>query len=388
MQSVQLIRASLLLVLLAAGCAAPAPAAAPGAGATGARGAAPTADAPAWQREWEQVLAAARREGSVVVVGTPGDTIRTAMVEGFRKAYPDIALEWSGVRGNDVLVKVSAERRADLATIDVVLAGTENTAQFRALDAVAPIAPALLLPEVVDGSQWLDGQLAYSDAERAYNPVFVSIVPSLLAYNPSLVQAGDVDALASLLDPRWRGQIVLHDPNLAGTPQALARWLWYTQGPDRATEFLRALAAQQPAVDRETRRELEAVARGRNPVLIGPSDSMVKQLAREGLQFGIVHDFKDVGGYVSASAGAVMLIQGAPHPNAARVFLNWLFGRDGQTAYSVTLEQASRRLDVPRDHLDPGSIPQPGRAYWPSFAENNARLPPELDRLLKELFAS
>ncbi len=241
---------------------------------------------------------------------------------------------------------------------------------------------------MTDGSNWLGGQIAYSDRERTYNPVFVSIVPSLLAYNKAQVQPEDIDELRDLLDPKWKGRLVLHDPNLAGTPQAIARWLWYTQGPDRATEFLRALAAQQPVVDRETRRELEWVARGRNPILIGPSDSMHRQLAKDGLEFGIVNTFKDVGGYVSPSAGAMLFMQGAPHPNAATVFMNWLLSRDGQSLYSTTLEQASRRLDAPRDHLEPASAPRPDVTYWEAFQEDNAKLPPELDRLLKELFTS
>jgi ABC-type Fe3+ transport system substrate-binding protein len=95
-----------------------------------------------------------------------------------------------------------------------------------------------------------------------------------------------------------------------------------------------------------------------------------------------------MGGYLSASAGSALLVQGAPHPNAAKVFLNWLLSRDGQTAYSTTVEQASRRTDVPRDHLAPANVPRPDVTYWPSFAEGNLAVPPELERLLKELFVS
>ncbi|HEY7060168.1 MAG TPA: extracellular solute-binding protein [Chloroflexota bacterium] len=376
-----------LLGLLAIACAAPAAAPPPGP-STARPAAAPGAEQPAWQQEWEAVLAAAKQEGRVVVAGTPGDTMREAMVDGFGRAYPEVTLEWSGLRGNDALARISAERQGGLTTIDVTLAGTENTAAFRAADALAPIAPGLILPDVTDGSKWLGGQIAYSDGERAYNPVFISTVPALLAYNPSQVRPEEVEELEQLLDPKWKGRLVLHDPNLAGTPQAVARWLWHTLGPERATEFLRALAAQQPVVDRETRRELEWVARGRYALLLGPSDSLLRQLSREGLQFGVKNSFRDVGGYLSASAGSALLMQGAPHPDAARVFLNWLLSRDGQLAYSTAVEQPSRRLDVPRDHLAPASIPASDVTYWPSFAEGNLSVPPELERLLKELFTS
>jgi hypothetical protein len=50
------------------------------------------------------------------------------------------------------------------------------------------------------------------------------------------------------------------------------------------------------------------------------------------------------------------------------------------------LTQASRRLDVPRDHLNPQTVPKPRGKYWPAYTEDNVRLPPELEQLLRELF--
>src|SRR5581483_4649386 len=196
----------------------------------------------------------------------------------------------------------------------------------------------------------------------------------------------EVDELGKLLDPKWRGRLVMHDPLLAGSSLSMVRWFWYALGPERATEFLRGLAAQQPVVDRETRRELEGVARGRYPVLFGPSDSMLQQLTGEGLQFGMVTEFRDVGGYTTPSSGSLVITKGAPHANAAKVFVNWLLSRDGQTAYSSGLTQASRRLDVPRGHLNPLTVPQPGGKYWPAYTEEHVKMPPELEALLRELF--
>jgi ABC-type Fe3+ transport system substrate-binding protein len=91
-------------------------------------------------------------------------------------------------------------------------------------------------------------------------------------------------------------------------------------------------------------------------------------------------------GYTTASSGSLVLTEGAPHPNAGKVFINWVLSRDGQTAYSMGLTQASRRLDVPRDHLNPQTVPKPRGKYWPAYTEDNVRLPPELEQLLRELF--
>jgi ABC-type Fe3+ transport system substrate-binding protein len=82
-----------------------------------------------------------------------------------------------------------------------------------------------------------------------------------------------------------------------------------------------------------------------------------------------------------------MLLNKAPHPNAARVFVNWFLGSDGLTAYSKAMDAPSLRLDVPIDHLPAEAAMRPDGKYWPSYHEQNAVLPPALESLLKELFS-
>jgi iron(III) transport system substrate-binding protein len=139
-------------------------------------------------------------------------------------------------------------------------------------------------------------------------------------------------------------------------------------------------------VDRDLRRQVEWIAHGRYPILIGPSEAPVGQLEREGVDLGRVTEFTDIGGNITSSSGNVMLVNRAPHPNAAKVFINWLLTRDGQTAFSTAFAYPSRRVDVPTDHLDPQSIPRPGGKYTRGYLEANVESPPELRRLLRELY--
>jgi ABC-type Fe3+ transport system substrate-binding protein len=92
-----------------------------------------------------------------------------------------------------------------------------------------------------------------------------------------------------------------------------------------------------------------------------------------------------------------MLINKASHPNAATIFLNWVLGKEGQTAWSKAMTHVSRRLDVPTDHLSPYAIPaagakvftgspKPGDKYWLSHSEQNVTRTPEETKILKELF--
>ncbi len=52
------------------------------------------------------------------------------------------------------------------------------------------------------------------------------------------------------------------------------------------------------------------------------------------------------GTYVSMGNGGPVAIKNPPHPNAAKVLINWLLSKEGQEIYSLAQGQATRRLDV------------------------------------------
>jgi hypothetical protein len=60
---------------------------------------------PDWKTKWDKVLAGATKEGKVVVFGPPGELVRRAVTEGFKKSYPNINLEYSGGAGGDFFVR-------------------------------------------------------------------------------------------------------------------------------------------------------------------------------------------------------------------------------------------------------------------------------------------
>jgi iron(III) transport system substrate-binding protein len=374
---------AILLVLFASvSCAAPA--AAPSAGAPPAPAGA-TAPTPS---EWERTVAAAEQEGRVTVSGPPGDLVRRRMVEDFRKAYPKIEVEWTGNAGAEQVAKLETERRAGLYTLDVFVSGTSFTfSVLRPNGMLDPIPPALLLPEVTDPKNWLGNQLEYSDNERQYNLVFATTVPPIVAYDPKQVEPQEIGALSDVVAPKWNGKLLVNEPLPGGGPAIVNfRWFWHTLGPERTAAFARAVKAQAGAITKDQRQQVEWVARGRYPVLLGPSVGVLRQMEQQGLQVGEITEFKDIGGRTTPSFGSLMLLNRAPHPNAAKVFINWLLTREGQTAWSTAMSDASRRLDVSKDHLPAEAVPKPNGQYWPSYAEENAEIAPGLKTLIEEVF--
>jgi iron(III) transport system substrate-binding protein len=340
----------------------------------------------AWQQKWNTALAQAKTEGKVVVLGPPGDRIRDAITQNFAKAFPDISLEFSGARGGELATKIKAERDAGIYSVDVLISGTSTAdAYFKPMNALDPIEPALILPEVVNPKNWRDNRLEFSDRETRMDLVFATQNNVPLIFNPRQVKAEEVDALYKVLDPKWKGKIAVQDPIPSGTGNGVFRWLWHVLGPEKTKDFYQKLRAQAGAIDRDQRRQIEWVAQGKYALNFAPGTVMY-QLEKRGLKFGVIPDFKDYGAYLTPGFGGAMLINHAPQPNASKVFLNWLLGKEGQTAFSRGMGYASRRLDVSSDHVPIYWVPKPGVKCWAGYYEEDSRMSPEQENFLKSLY--
>ncbi|HKZ50237.1 MAG TPA: hypothetical protein VJ256_00565, partial [Dehalococcoidia bacterium] len=129
---------------------------------------APTAPAtagakPAWEQEWDQVLAAAKREGKVAVQSDIGPALRQALTGPFEKKY-GITVEHLGVAGREIPPRVKTERDAGQYLWDVYIHGTTTALESMIpMGAFDPIEPALILPEVKDPKNWRQGKLWFAD---------------------------------------------------------------------------------------------------------------------------------------------------------------------------------------------------------------------------------
>jgi iron(III) transport system substrate-binding protein len=342
---------------------------------------------PDWKEKWGKILADAKKEGKVVVFGPPGEYIRLAFVEGFKKAYPGIDLEFSAARSGEQAVKLKAERDAGVYSVDVFVGGpTTANFQMKPMGALDPIRPALVLPEVTELKYWRDNRLEFSDKEALYDLVFgIELSPPVI-YDPKQVKRDEIDELYDLLNPKWKGKIVINDPSVSGASVPLLRFIWITLGPEKATDYYRKLRAQAGAVDRDLRRQVEWIALGKYPILVGPSPRTAGQLIKRGLKFEFLGEFKDAGGMTGSSSATVMRLNNAPHPNAAAVFINWLLTAEGQRLWSKATDQMSLRLDVPKDHVPSYLVPGSGGKYWKSYTEEAQTRTAEEEKILKELF--
>lgn len=336
--------------------------------------------------EWDRVVDAAKKEAKVVVFGPPGANARKALAESFQKAFPEIQVEYQGATGSTTAPRILSEQRARIFSVDIHVGGTttmlESLVPAKALD---PVPPALMLPEAIDLSKWYQGRLDYSDSAEKYNLVFTAAVKVPIAVNPEMVKAGEIRSYWDLLNPKWSGKIAMRDPQGAGPGLATATF-WYAH-PQLGVKFMRDLFnKQQVTLSRDDRQLLEWVVRGRYAVVISPSELEATDLKTKGINVDLVgaEKFKE-GSYLTAAFGSIALVTRAPHPNAAKVYLNWLLTRDGQTQWTRLSGYPSRRLDAPRDHLNPMLVTREGVEYQPNYKEEFVRLKGDILKLLGEI---
>ncbi|HKZ50472.1 MAG TPA: extracellular solute-binding protein [Dehalococcoidia bacterium] len=309
---------------------------------------------PAWEQEWERVLAAAKQEGKVVVAGQEGAERRRALTEPFEKKY-GITVEHYGESGRTLAQRIRTEREAGQYLWDVFVGGGNTPLQVLApIGALDPIESALILPEAKDPKNWFGGILTFFDDQHMLINMFASKSPPIW-FAPSVVKPGEITGFKDLLDPKWKGKIVADDPTVTGAGRS--KWRFMAVNRDLGPDYIRALLKQDITFTRDEEQTLRSVVAGQYPVCIGCNDALATTMRKQGLAIEPLVPKEGID--ITGGWGQVGLMNKAPHPNAARVYINWILGKEGQVAVAPTGPYASLRVDVPTGYLEPYAIPKP-----------------------------
>jgi iron(III) transport system substrate-binding protein len=304
-----------------------------------------------WQQEWEKTFEAAKKEGQVVVyIGG-----YEAVLPDFEKEFPEIKLVAVPARGAQIVQRLTSERRGEKYLADVVSTGANATyQQLYPAKALDPIKAALILPEITDPSKWYEGKHHYADAEGQYVFNYVgSATYGSVNYNTKLVDPKDFKSYWDLLSPKWKDKIVARDVRAPGPGGGNARFFYFH--PELGAPFIRKLYGEMNlTLFRDFRQGPDWLAAGKFPICFSCDVEIAKHQGLPVDTFG-PRVFKEGGGLVQAF-GTLALVNRAPHPNAAKVFINWLLSRRGQIALQKRLSTGespadSLRIDIPKDDV-------------------------------------
>jgi iron(III) transport system substrate-binding protein len=319
---------------------------------------------------WDELVEAAKREGTVTVYAT--DSVnRPALIDAFQRAYPSIRVEGTFATGGEQAQRMLTERQVGKYLVDVSVGGTNTPFNvLKPAGVLAPLPPVLTLPEVVEPSGWLGNKLWWADgAEPLTVLMFQGAVQSAVAYNTQMVDPSQFRSYRDLLDPKWRGKMVSTDIRRQGPGGVPARWIYLHK--DLGPQFLDRLYSEQDiTLSSDQRQMIDWLAQGRFPVGIFLFYTEVSRAADQGLPVALVpnEQFRE-GAVLGAGGGAVSLVDQAPHPNAAKLYINWLLSKQGQTEWQQATRENSLRIDIPKDGLYAASTPKVDHEYTNGAAE-------------------
>jgi ABC-type Fe3+ transport system substrate-binding protein len=302
--------------------------------------------------DWDGLVSQAKKEGKVTISIPASAEMRKQLEENFRKRF-GIEVEVFTARGSAAVRRMADEFRAGVRYFDLHIGGS-SSAVSGLLDEglLDAIEPWMVLPEVKDPKYWWGGHM-WVDTAKRYIYMFQAYLTESIWYNSDLVKPSEVRSYDDLLNPKWKGKIGFLDPRSPGAGDSNWSFMWEIKGED----YLKKLVAQELFLGRDQRVLAESLARGRVAVMVGLTYYTYLPFIKGGLPIKSLPAMKE-GTYGTGGSGNLGIIKTPAHPNATRLFINWLLSREGQEIVSRALGQATRRLDVDTHWLrEAGVIP-------------------------------
>ena len=314
-----------------------------------------------WQKVWNDTLTAAKKEGKVVIVGSPDPVMRNEIIPAFQKRH-GITVEYIATGSSSQTAgRIRTERDSGMYSVDVFMSGLGTTVNVLYPEKmIDPLKPLLLLHEVTDGKNWKRGQPWFIDPEAQYILMLFANVDSHFYINTDFVKPDEIRSAGDLLNAKFAGKISTEDPASAGTGANTAGHFLRELGPEFTRKFY---LEHKVGISRDRRQLTDWLARGTYPICLTCRTDDIRALTKEGFKIVEVFELSDLKNRLNSSPFILSYANKAPHPNAARVFINWLAGKEALQLYSRGYESPTLRTDLDESFLDPATIPRPGVSY-------------------------
>lgn len=278
--------------------------------------------------ELGRLIAAAKEEGEVHYIDALGQPKTQALLEqAFRKKYglPDSFKLTHTLRGTgEVVATVQQEIKAGRHTIDVVWVGAPGFFKAAAREgALLPYVPTewkRYEQPVKRGGIEVDPPSWIVPIAYAFVPVWNRKCPGFAGVR--------IDSWKDMLNPAFRGKAIIGDVRKSFTYAATWSGMEGTLGKD----FLpRYVDVTQPAIYFRTEESLQKVMSCEYPIQLWQLSGRVYQRAREDptLDLGVAWPREGV----VLLGVPIAILKGAAHPNAAKLFLEFLLSEEGMTAF-------------------------------------------------------
>lgn len=281
---------------------------------------------------WSSVVAAAQKEGKVVVYGNMQAPVAARIRADFEKAYPGMSVEYTRLASGPMIAKLNQERSGGVDGAEVAILTDRGWLEDRLKDgSLASLAGP-------NAGTWPRASMLSGSI-----PV-LSLETMAIVYNPNMVKT-PINGYADLFRPELKGKITTEEL-VAPVIVAWYEWVEKTMG----TNYFTRLAELQPGIYGSATAGVQSVAAGEFAVATVINSGLAVPLAKQGLPLRVVNPTPAFG---FAFVGGV--VKWAKRPNAAQLFMDYLMSVRGQTAWNGQGDSASPLPNIPGS-LDARSI--------------------------------
>ena len=280
-----------------------------------------------------KVVEAAKKEGKVVWYTSLVLTSAEKVAKQFEAAYPGVKCEVHRTGSERILQRVMQEMQANIKNVDVI--HTSDAGHYVLLK-----EKKLLMRYTPAGVDAFSP--GFKDRDGYHYGLRATV--NVIAYNTKAIPAAEAPRTwKDLLDPKWRGRLVTAHPGYSGVIATHVLALVHLHGWD----YFKALAQNKPMLVQSAVDPSGVVASGERPVAVDGGDYTFYQVKKKGNPVEIVYPKEGVPLVVSPSA----ITSFAPHPNAAKLFTDFIFSKDVQQVLADTegLYSGNPQVTYPSD---------------------------------------
>jgi iron(III) transport system substrate-binding protein len=277
-----------------------------------------------WAQAEDELVRGAKKEGNIVFWSSMRIDDSKALAGGFEAKYPFVKVDIFRAGGEQIVNRAVAEHMAGKTTYDVLNAFALKVLQKRGI--LQPYAA----PEA---AHYATG---YKDAQNHWVSLYSGY--NVIGFNSKLVSKAEAPKnWDDLLSPRWKGKLAMDNEEYFWHAGMLHHW-----GGEKGKQYMEALSRQGLQFRGGGHAMLaDLMSVGEFPVVVVVYPDQIEQMKAKGQPVDWVRTTDPI----LVNLAPVGIAAKAPHPNAAKLFMNYSISKEGQEILQKA-RRASARSDV------------------------------------------
>jgi len=285
--------------------------------------------------DYAKTIDAAKKEGKVVVYSTTDAKLVQGLIKDFEAAFPGIKVEYTDMNSTEVYSRFTSENAANATSADAVWSSSMDLQLKLANDGLAMTYKSPEASALPDWAKWKD--MVYA---TTFEPIAIVYNKRLVAADEVPKTHADFTKLLNSKAEKFQKKVTSYDAEKSGVGFMLVN---QDAKLDPAFwDLVKAMGARQVNLQSSTATMMERVASGENLIGYNILGSYALTRAKKDPSIGVAFTTD----YNLVLSRLAFVAKNAKNPNAAKVFVDYLLSKRGQTITAQQAELFSIRTDI------------------------------------------